>query len=187
MIRLEFNQETIKDLDYQRYHYPHPRVQRKMEAVYLKSQGVSHQDIKRLVRISENTLLNYLRRYQTDGIEGLKEIRFRKPVSELAEHKQTLETYFVEHPPATVKEAAAKIEQLTGIRRTPERVRIFMKKLGLKPRKVGMIPAKADVLEQEKFLTEQLQPRISEAQAGKRTLFLAAHFVLAPFLGILWN
>ena len=172
VIKLEFSQETIKELDYQRYQHPHPRVQRKMEAVYLKSQRLSHQDIKRLVRISENTLLNYFRRYQTAGIEGLKEIQFRKPVIELAEHKQTLESYFVEHPPATVKEAAAKIEQLTGIKRTAERVRIFMKKLGLKPRKVGMMPAKADVLEQEKFLIEQLQPRLNEAQAGKRTLFL---------------
>ena len=52
-----------------------------------------------------------------------------------------------------------------------------------------MIPAKADVEKQEKFLDEELQPRIAEAQAGKRRLFFmdAAHFVHAPFLGVLWS
>jgi len=30
-----------------------------------------------------------------------------------------LETYFEQHPPASVNEASAKIEELTGIRRGP--------------------------------------------------------------------
>ena len=32
MIVIDFTQEAIEALDYQRYHHPHPRVQRKMEA-----------------------------------------------------------------------------------------------------------------------------------------------------------
>ena len=74
-----------------------------------------------------------------------------RPQSELAEHRQSLETYFEEHPPATVNEAAAKIEEITGIRRGPTQVRNFLNSLGLRPRKVGMIPAKADVEEQDRF------------------------------------
>jgi flagellar biogenesis protein FliO len=33
-----------------------------------------------------------------------------------------------------------------------------------------------------------LEPRLAEAKAGQRTVFLmdAAHFVLAPFVGIIW-
>lgn len=51
-----------------------------------------------------------------------------------------------------------------------------------------MIPAKADPEEQKVFLEQEIQPRLSEAQAGKRAVFFvdAAHFVLAPFLGFLW-
>lgn len=60
---------------------------------------------------------------------------------------------------------------LTGIKRGREQVRVFLKKVGLKPRKVGMIPAKADVEAQEKFLHEALEPRIAEAQSGNRSLF----------------
>jgi transposase len=52
-----------------------------------------------------------------------------------------------------------------------------------------MIPAKADPEKQKEFLEQEIQPRLREAQAGKReVLFVdAAHFVLAPFLGFLWS
>ena len=100
-----------------------------------------------------------------------------------------LEAYFHEHPPATINEAIAKIEELTGIKSKREQVRVFLRKLGLNPRKVGMVPAKADVEIQEKFVVEQLTPRIAEARTGNRALFFldASHFVLAPFLGFLWS
>jgi len=52
-----------------------------------------------------------------------------------------------------------------------------------------MIPAKADPEKQKEFLEQALQPRLEEAQAGKRVVLFvdAAHFVLAPFLGFLWS
>jgi hypothetical protein len=49
MLRLTFSEEDIKELDYQRYHHPHPRVQRKMEALLLKAKGLPHHQIARLV------------------------------------------------------------------------------------------------------------------------------------------
>ena len=152
---------------------------------------------KHSAQVCENALLAYLRQYQDGGVERLKEIHFYSPKSELAQYTQTIEDYFLKNPPATINEAVAKIEELTGIRRSREQVRIFLKGLGLSPHKVGMIPAKADVQVQEKFLQEQLQPRIEQARAGKRVIFFvdAVHtstssvhrFVLAPFLGILWT
>ena len=52
-----------------------------------------------------------------------------------------------------------------------------------------MIPAKADPDAQAAYLKEKLEPRLTEAQTGKRAVFFvdAAHFVLAPFLGFLWS
>jgi transposase len=106
----------------------------------------------------------------------------------LEEHRERLEDYFRHHPPATIKEAAAKIKDLTGIERKESQVRAFLKALGMQCRKVGMLPAKADPDEQAAFKTDQLEPRLAEAQAGQRAAFFvdAAHFVLAPFLGFLW-
>lgn len=48
-----------------------------------------------------------------------------------------------------VPAAAARIETLTGIARKPTQVRQFLHALGMQPRKVGMLPAKADVEAQE--------------------------------------
>jgi len=151
VISIEFTEEAIDELRYQRFNHPHPRVQRKMEALLLKSDGLPHHRITRILGISENTLRQYLREYEEGGIERLKKVCFYRPQSELVEYHQSLESYFEEHPPATVNEAAAKIEELTGIRRGLTQVRKFLDFLGLRPRKVGMIPAKADVEEQDRF------------------------------------
>jgi transposase len=54
-------------------------------------------------------------------------------------------------PPASGKEAAARCKKLTGVERSPERMRVFMGKIGMKFRKTGAIPAKADLDKQEEF------------------------------------
>jgi len=192
MIKINFTQERINALDYERYHHPHPKVQKKMEAIYLKSQGVKHKDICRLCQISKTTLAVYLNQYQQEGIERLKQLGYKGQPSELREHISTLEGYFREHPPRTVAEGQAIIEKLTGIHRSPTQVRAFMKRLGLSCRKVGQIPAKATtqdkIKEQEEFKEQELEPRLEEAKEGKRVVFFvdAAHFVHGAFLGFLW-
>jgi transposase len=188
MIKVEFTDSEKDSLHHERYHHPHPSVRLKMEAVWLKSQQLPHKEICRLTGICSTTLTNYLREYQKGGIEALKTVKFYRPKSELEAHRQKLETYFREHPPATAKEAMATIETLTGIKRSPRRISAFFNRIGMKRRKVGTIPAKADPEVQEKFKREQLEPRIEEAKAEKRVVFFvdAAHFVLSPFLGMLW-
>jgi transposase len=159
-----------------------------MEAVYLKSQGLSHQDICRPARISENTLRSYLRQLQDGGVERLKRTDWAGTESELDEHRQSLEDHFRDHPPRSTAEAAAAIERLTGVRRGPTQVRKFLKAMGLKFRKLGMIPAKADADEQAKFLDEKLRPRLRQARRLRRVVCFvdAAHFVHGAFLGYLW-
>jgi transposase len=87
-----------------------------------------------------------------------------------------------------VAEAGAKITALTGIARKPTQVRRFLKQLGMAPRKVAAIPAKADVEAQEQFKAQVLEPKLEEAKRGQRAAYFidASHFVLAPFLGIVW-
>ena len=189
MINISFTEFDINELQYERFNHPHPRVQLKMEVLLLKSKGLRHKEICRLTDISGNTLRSYIKDYQQGGLEKIKEIKFYKPESDLVKHKTTIETYFKEHPPASVKEAMAKIEGLTGIKRSRNRVRKFLMSIGMKFRKVGMIPAKADPDKQDEFVKEELTPRLDEAENGKRVVFFtdAAHFVLSPFLGFLWS
>lgn len=189
MIKIEFDDRAKEALNYERYNHPHPRVQRRMEALWLKSQGLPHEEISRLTAISKATLWRYLKIYQAGGLESLKEITFYQPISELKAHQETIETHFRKHPPATIKEACAKIEELTGIRRSDTQVRKFLKGLRMKCRKIGTIPAKADPEVQETFKKEKLEPALEQAKMGKRKVYFvdAAHFVLAPFVGFLWS
>ena len=82
-----------------------------------------------------------------------------------------------------------RIEKLTGIKRSPTQIGKFLKSIGIRRHKVGMIPAKADPDIQEKFIKKELEPRLEEAKSNKRHVFFvdAAHFVLSPFLGYLWS
>jgi hypothetical protein len=75
MITIEITAEEIDTLAYERYHYPDPKIQKKLDVLYLKSMGLKHQEICKICRICETTLTTYLRQYQAGGIEQLKETR----------------------------------------------------------------------------------------------------------------
>jgi len=187
-IQLSLPPETAQSLQELRYSYPHPIVQRRAEVLWLKSLDLPHHLIAQIAGVCENTLRDYFVLYQTGGVEGLKVLHSYRPTSELQPHAPTLEAHFRDKPVATIKKAQAEIEHLTGIKRSPTQVRQFMTQLGMRCRKVGMLPAKADPDKQAAYLAQEIEPRLAEAQAGKRAVFFvdAAHFVLAPFLGFLW-
>lgn len=188
MLQLEFTETEKQALHYERFNHPHPRVQLKMEVLWLKSQNLPHWQICQLSGISENTLRSYCQAYRDGGIERLKEIHFYRPKSDIEAHRTTLEDYFRSHPPATIAAAIESIEQLTGIRRSPTQVRVFLKSMGMRCLKVGCVPAKANAEEQEDYKQKKLEPRLEEAKAGKRAVFFvdAAHLVMGAFLGMLW-
>ncbi len=126
--RLEFTPEIQETLNYERYHYPVPLVQRRMEVLWLKSHDLPHALIAKLAGVSENTMRDYFRLYEESSVEKLKEVHFYRPESELQAHITSLEAYFRDHPPATIKEAQSEIEALTGLQRSETQVREFLKK-----------------------------------------------------------
>jgi transposase len=142
-----------------------------MEVLYLKSQGLSQNEIVSLAKVTTETVRNYIKEFRNGGIESLKTIKFRQPMSEMANHRQTIKEYFAENPIAGLPQTAAKIEELTGIKRSTVRVSKFLQREGLRRMKVGMIPAKADVEKQAEFLKNELEPRLEEAKKGTREVF----------------
>lgn len=64
MIQIEFSPAEIEQLRCERYYYPHPQVQKKMDVFYLKSQRLPHKEICRLCSLSKTTL--------TGNYSGLK-------------------------------------------------------------------------------------------------------------------
>src|SRR5205823_2563170 len=87
----------------------------------------------------------------------------------------------------TINEAISVIEALTGIRRSPTQVRLFLKHVGLRCLKVGCCPPKG-TRRSKRRIKKKLEPRLVEARAGERAAFFvdAAHFVFGAFLGYLW-
>jgi transposase len=145
MLRLTFTEAEKRALEHERFHHPHPRVRRKMEVLWLKSQGLAHQEIARLAGVGSKTMRSFFQEYVEGGIGRLREVHFRQPQSELMAHQGTIEAYFHDHPPASINEALAAITELTGLTRSPTQVRLFLKeKCGLKRLKTGVLPAKAD-------------------------------------------
>lgn len=128
-----FSPEVLDIVRHERYHHPHPRVQQKMEVIWLKSQGLTHDTIARLAGVSRRSVQRYLDEYLDGGVDRLYEIRWEGKSCPLDEYRTTLEEYFVEHPPRTTREARDAIERLTGIRRGLTQVRAFLKKSSTLP------------------------------------------------------
>jgi len=130
-IELSFTPEIIEIINEERYRHPVPLVQRRMEALWLKSHGLPHAQIAQLVTISENTLRDYFQLYLDGGLEKVREVHFYRPESQLMGHLTSLEAHFRAHPPASIKQAQSEIEALTGIHRSESQVREFLKKTAL--------------------------------------------------------
>ena len=192
---ITFTADDRRALAHDRYHHPDPRVQRKMEVLWLKSHGLNHDDIAAYADVSQRTVQRYLDQYIEGGLSRLRRCRWHQPRSALAEHQDSLEAYFLKHPVRSAKQAQAVIVRQTGIRRGLSQVRHFLKdRLGLRWRKTGAIPVppkktvEEHARDQATFLREELEPRLKQARRGRRQVYFvdAAHFVFAPFLGCLW-
>ena len=126
--QIELSAEILEAVNYQRYNHLVPLVQRRMDAIRLKAHSIMHKEIAEIIGVSENTLRDYFELYEQGGIEKLKEIHYYQPESELKEHIVSLEAYFREHPPATIKQAQHEVEVITGVVRSETQIREFLKK-----------------------------------------------------------
>lgn len=173
---------------YEFLNHPEPIVQKRMLCLRLKYRGYDQQQIADILEVSRNTVSNYLSLYVCSGLNGLKTLNYKGPVSKLDKHQAKVEASFRQQPPRTVKEARERIKKLTRIDRSPSRVRAFMHRMGMSVRATGQIPAKADAAEQKQFHDQKLLPLLEKAKAGKcHVLFLdSVHFVLAAFVAAIW-
>ena len=123
-----FSPDLLAEIRHDRYHHPHPRVQRKMEVLWLKSRGLTHADIAELADVSPRSVQRYLDEYEQGGLDRVRHLNWQGKACALDEHQPSLEDYFIEHPPRSAREAQEAIERLTGIRRGLSQVRAFLKK-----------------------------------------------------------
>jgi transposase len=183
MLQINLSETEIQQLNYERYHYLCPMVQKRIHAVYLKATTeLSITRIGQLCDLHRHAVSHWIKEYEAGGFN------YGNNRSELDNFAGSILDSFKKHPPMNANEARARIEEMTGISRSPSQIRAFMKRHGLRYIKTGHVPAKADVEKQQKWISETLEPTIEEARKGEcHLLFMdAAHFILQPFLCALW-
>ncbi|MDR0287825.1 MAG: IS630 family transposase [Clostridiales bacterium] len=182
MKNISVEQEVLYDS-----HSPKSAKRLALSALLFK-EGINIETASRIIGVSGRQARNYRKTYANQGSAALTVDNRYRPVSELETYKDAIKEDLVANPAATAAEASERIYKLTGIKRSPTQIRSFMHRLGLKPLKVASIPAKADPAVQSEFLETDLDPRIKEAEDGKRALLFmdAAHFVWQLYLGVLW-
>lgn len=189
MLPIKISKAEIQRLNYERYYYPCPMVQKRIHAVYLKATTeMSDEKIGSLVDLCRDSVSDWVNDYIDNGFESICRVGYGTNKSELEKHAESILASFTEQPPRNCNEAIGRIKKMTGITRSPSQVRSFMHRHGLHYIRMGHIPAKADTEKQREWVDKKLAPAIKEAGEGKcHLLFLdAAHFILMPFICSLW-
>ncbi len=163
MLKIEFTEKAIDEVYQQFMEHPSGVTKKKLHVVYLKALGLSHKEIERIARTSADSVTRYLKDYNAGGLAALGVSRTHRPVSSLQPYHDQIKSHFLKQPRHTVSAASHEIEALTGIKLGPSACRDFMRKrLGMKFRKMAVIPAKADPKKQAEFLNNQLEPLLEE-------------------------
>jgi transposase len=151
MINFTIPPEDQKKLAKLRYQHPSRIVRRRFTILHFKALKRPHGEIEKLADVSSTMITTVLRLYSEKGLQGVAEFDHFIRVSDLEMHRESILHQLQEIPPATAKEAAATIQKLTGIQRGVSQTKVFLHKLGFKPRKTAAVPAKANIAVQEEF------------------------------------
>jgi hypothetical protein len=89
MIKRGWSAEDVTALRYGRFQHSDPRVHVRMEALYVRSQGVTKGEIRRLWRISSASFPRDLKAYVAGGVEPRKRSDHDRPPRELAHDRTT--------------------------------------------------------------------------------------------------
>jgi transposase len=141
MRHFEFSPDVLAVIERDRFRHSNPLVRQRMEVLWLKSHGETHERLAELAGLSRATVQRILDAYEAGGVDAVQTFHWHIPTSELAPYQSQLEAEFRQRPPHTVADACQRIEQLTGVRRGPTQVRGFLSHtLGLRWRKVAAVP-----------------------------------------------
>ena len=132
MRKINFTEMEIKQLSHESIHHKHPIVRRRMQALLLKSQGILHYKIAYILGISETTLREYFDLYIKGGVGALQELHYEGKPNLLLQNKERIIAHLQVHPPSTLRDAQAKIEAVTGLRRSLPQISEFLKRTNVR-------------------------------------------------------
>lgn len=125
---IRFTEADLAQIRHDRARHPHPRVQQRMNVLWLKAQGLGHDDIAAFADVSVRTVGRFLGEYLEGGLQRVRRVPWKGKACALDAHAASLEEHFGANPARSASEAQADIERLTGIKRSLTQVREFLKK-----------------------------------------------------------
>ena len=76
-------------------------VRKKCLVVYLRKKGFRREEVAELLRIDEDTVTHYTKKYDESGLSGLLEENYRQPKSQLEPSTEQLKELFKKQLPHT--------------------------------------------------------------------------------------
>ena len=104
------------------------RVTKQIIYVILLLFNVERKVIREVFGASDVTLCKYYAAIKNENLAIVFEQTYNQPQSELEKYRKQIENEFENNPPSTRREAALKIEKITGIKRSLPRIGKFLKK-----------------------------------------------------------
>jgi transposase len=120
--------------------HPAAHVRRKMLVLWLLHCRLTRVKVAEVAGLGRATVQRYVAAYRDGGLDGLRRWDVVGPVTDLATHTEAIRASLTKTPIRTAAEACDRIEALTGVRREPTQVRVFLAGLGFRWRRVRAIP-----------------------------------------------
>lgn len=170
-----------------------PIVRRRLHMICLLYKGYSRSKCADILDVRPGTITSYIRLYNQGGLDSLRTLNYRTPISAMAAYSDVIMYAIDSLLPDSIAEIRQWISDNLGIERSLHRVRVFVKKLGIKRRKARLFPGGRNVVEligkQEAFKDETLFPLLKKTVSEDIDMIFmdAAHFVMSSYNRYIWS
>lgn len=141
------------------------RAADRIKAVYSLGMGFSVEDVVSILMLDEETLRNYVKRYQAGGINALITDHYLGSFSKLsAIQLQELTAHLEQKTYLTVEAVIAHVEETYNVLYSVSGMTDLLHRLKFTYKKSKLVPAKADKEKQEHFLKQLEELRASKGK-----------------------
>jgi len=131
------------------------RVADRIKAIYSLGIGFSGEDVAEILMLDDETIRNYVKRYQKGGIDELVADYYKGSCAKLSsEQLSELDKHLEQKTYLTVDAIIAYVKETYGVSYSVTGMNELLHRLNFTYKKSKLVPAKADQNAQKKFLEE---------------------------------
>ena len=115
LTQLNLSADEIRRLNYERFHYPSPKIQKRLHVVYLKAtQDMSNAKIVAIVDVHLNSVSTYVKASKQQGFDGLCRMNYPPQKSPLEDYSLSIIDDFSKNPICSINQAINRIISMTN-------------------------------------------------------------------------